>query len=111
MAQQNKFDHNHNHEEHHIIPFAVLSKVCGVLLVLTVLTVATAQMKLGVLAAPVAFLIAGVKAFLVMGFFMGLKYDAKSNRAIFATGFAFLALLFFFCALDIWTRLAQTSTL
>lgn len=111
MAQQTKFEHAHNHEEHHIIPFSVLSKVAVALLLLTALTVATARMQLGMLAAPVAFIIAFVKAMLVMAFFMGLKYDAKSNRAIFASGFAFLALLFFFCALDIWTRIGQNSTL
>jgi cytochrome c oxidase subunit 4 len=107
MAQQN----NHEHSEHHVIPFSVLSRVCGALLILTALTVFTSRLHLGVMAAPVAFLIAFVKAMLVMAFFMGLKYDAKSNRMIFATGFFFLLLLFFFCALDIWTRVQQTTTL
>ena len=110
MAQ----NHNNDHSEeggHVIVPFSVLSRVCIALLILTVLTVAASRMHLGMLEAPVAFLIAFVKAMLVMGFFMGLKYDVKSNKLIFATGFFFLALLFFFCALDIWTRIAQTSTL
>jgi len=97
--------------EHHIIPFSLLTKVCGALLVLTALTVFAARMHLGVFEGPVAFTIAAVKASLVMAIFMGLKYDEKSNRMIFATGFIFLALLFFFCALDIWTRVGQTSTL
>jgi len=111
MANNHKNDPNHSHGEHHVIPFQVLGRVAVTLLVLTVLTVATSRMHLGVLAAPVAFAIALVKAFLVMGFFMGLKYDVKSNRAIFASGFFFLLLLFFICALDIWTRVGQTSTL
>ncbi|MEZ0392008.1 MAG: cytochrome C oxidase subunit IV family protein, partial [Pseudobdellovibrionaceae bacterium] len=68
-------------------------------------------MHLGVLATPIAFLIAIVKALLVMAFFMGLKYDVKGNRLIFATGFFFLGLLFFFCALDIWTRVFQGNAL
>jgi cytochrome c oxidase subunit 4 len=102
---------NNEHHEHHVIPFNLLAKVCGGLLVLTALTVVTSRLHLGVLAAPVAFVIAFVKAMLVMTFFMGLKYDEKSNRMIFATSFIALALLFFFCALDIWTRVAQTSTL
>lgn len=100
-----------NHNEHHVIPFSILAKVCVALLVLTVLTVATAQMKLGALAAPVAIVIAVAKALLVMAYFMGLKYDEKSNRIIFSLGFVFLGLLFIFCALDIWTRIAQNSTL
>lgn len=104
---------NDNHQEggHHIIPFQVLSRVCVALLVLTALTVATSRMHLGVMAAPVAFLIAFVKAILVMGFFMGLKYETKGNKIIFSMGFVFLAIFFFFSALDIWTRIAQTSTL
>lgn len=81
------------------------------LFVLTVLTVVMARIHLGMFAAPVAFLIAAVKAYLVMSFFMGLKYDDKSNRIIFASGFFFLAILFFFSALDIWTRVVVQSTL
>lgn len=96
---------------HHIVSTAILGRVCAGLLVLTALTVLTSRMHLGVLAAPVAFVIAAIKAFLVMAFFMGLKYDAKSNRLIFATAFFFLALLFFFCALDISTRVNELSTL
>lgn len=104
---------NDKHQEggHHIIPFQVLGRVCVALLILTALTVATSRLHLGAMAAPVAFLIAFVKAMLVMGYFMGLKYEAKGNKVIFASGFFFLALLFFFSALDIWTRIAQTSTL
>ena len=104
-------NNNNEHHEHHVIPFNLLAKVCGGLLFLTVITVVTSQMHLGVLAAPVAFLIAFIKAMLVMTFFMGLKYDEKSNRIIFATSFIALAVLFFFCALDIWTRIAQSSSL
>lgn len=108
MAQQ----HQHEHNEHHVVPFQSLTRVCVALLVLTVLTVVTAKfVHLGVMATPVAFLIALVKALLVMAVFMGLKYDAKSNRYIFASGFFFLLLLFFFCALDIWTRIAQGNSL
>lgn len=107
MAQQ-----NHNHSEHHVIPFSILSRVCIALLVLTVLTVVFAKfVHLGVLGTPVAFAIALTKAMLVMAYFMGLKYDTKSNRIIFSLGFAFLLLLFFFCALDIWTRIAQGNSL
>ncbi len=102
---------NHQEGGHHIVSSAILAKVCGALLVLTILTVATSRMHLGLMAAPVAFAIAAVKAFLVMAFFMGLKYEAKMNKIIFATGFFFLALLFVFCALDIYTRIPQGSTL
>lgn len=108
MAQQQKA---HSHEEHHVVPFGVLRNVAVGLLILTALTVGASRLHLGVLEAPVAFLIAFIKAMLVMAFFMGLKYDTKLNRIIFATGFFFLAVLFFFSALDIWSRISQTTTL
>ncbi len=100
------------HEEHHVIPFSILSKVMWALLALTILTVFTAKfVHLGVLSGLVAFSIAGVKAYMVMAYFMGLKYDSKENRMIFSTGFIFLGILFFFCFLDIFTRIASFSTL
>ncbi len=102
---------NQNSQEHHIIPASILAKTAGALLLLTFLTVAAARIHLGVFAAPVAFLIAGIKAFLVMSFFMGLKYEVKENRIVFSLGFIFLGILFFFCALDIWTRVHFVSTL
>lgn len=100
-----------NNEQHHVIPATVLTKTMLALFALTVLTVAAARIHLGVFAAPVAFAIAFVKALLVMAFFMGLKYESSSNRIIFGAGFFFLFLLFFFSALDIFTRLQVQSTL
>jgi cytochrome c oxidase subunit IV len=102
--------HSHNQEHsHHIIPYGIYLKTAAALFVLTVLTVAFHEMHLGALAAPVAFLIASVKAGLVMLFFMGLKYDNNTNRVIFSLGFFFLLVLFLFSALDIWTRIAQAQ--
>ena len=104
--------HTDNHSEHHIIPFNVLTKVMIALLIATWLTVFFAKfVHLGVLAAPVALIIAITKAMLVMAYFMGLKYDNKLNQLIFATGFFFLLVLIFFCVLDIWTRVPQSNTL
>lgn len=96
---------------HHIIPLKTYFKVAGALFVLTILTVVFHEMHLGALAGPVAFLIAAVKASLVLLYFMHLKYDNMTNRVIFGSGFFFLILLFAFSALDIWTRLTESSTL
>lgn len=100
-----------NHNEHHITSSAILFKTAVALLFLTALTVICARLHLGMFAAPVAFLIASIKAYLVMSYFMGLKYDVKENRMIFATGFIFLGILFFFTVLDIWSRIPISSTL
>lgn len=103
---------SHDHGGHHVVPAALLTKILSILIVLTVLTVVTAKfLHMGHLAVPVAFAIALVKALLVIGYFMGLKYDSKGNMIIFATGFVGLALLFFFSALDTFSRVFQGSTL
>lgn len=109
---------NHSGEKHahHIIPKEIYTKVAWALIAFTFLTVGFhylfhTVMHGSALAAPVAFLIAVFKASLVLMFFMGLKYDKMDNRLIFSTGFIFLALLFIICMLDIYTRIAQTSTL
>lgn len=105
-------NHNsHGSHSHHIIPFKVYIMTALALFVLTFATVGFHQLHLGGWAGPVAFLIASIKAALVLLFFMGLKYDNMMNRVIFGTAFFFLALLFVFSALDIWTRVVEKSTL
>lgn len=108
---------NHNSDANtlhpHITPMSTYLKVAAALFGLTFLTVIAHQFhhQMGALAAPVAFLIALVKAILVLLYFMHLKDDTNMNRAIFATGFFFLAVLLFFSAIDIWTRVVEVSPL
>ena len=97
--------------ENHIVPFAIYAKVLAVLLVLTVLTVAVAQMDFGALNVLIAMGIATIKAGLVLFFFMHLKYDNKLFPVIFLTGVFFLVILFLFCELDILTRVPESSVL
>lgn len=108
MAQNHGDSHGH-----HITPLNVYIKVASALFALTFLTVIAHHFhhELGMLATPIAFLIATIKAFLVMLWFMHLKYDSVINRVTFGLGFFFLSLLLFFCGLDIWTRVIETSTL
>lgn len=103
----------HSHEEHHITPLNVYLKVAGGLFLLTFLTVGAHALRehFQPFSAVIAFAIAAVKAYLVMAWFMHLKYDTLSNKIIFATGFFFLALLFGISALDIFTRVYQGSVL
>lgn len=97
----------------HIMPMATYLKVAGSLFGLTFLTVIAHQFnaQLGVLAAPVAFLIALVKAILVLLYFMHLKDDTNLNRVIFGSGFLFLLVLLFFSVIDIVTRVHEVSPL
>lgn len=103
--------HSHGHkeilpDEHHITPFSVYMKVALALFALTFLTIAAHSVRqyLGPAAPLVAFAIAGVKAFLVMAWFMHLKYESMENRIVFALGFIFLVVLFGISITDILSR-------
>lgn len=97
----------------HIMPMATYLKVAGALFGLTFLTVIAHHfhVQLGAFAAPIAFLIATVKAFLVLLWFMHLKDDTNINRVMFGTAFFFLFVLLFFTVLDMATRVVEVSPL
>lgn len=102
----------HGHE-HHVTPFSTYMKVAAALFLLTFMTVGAHALRehFEPFGAVIAFTIAGVKAFLVMSWFMHLKYDKPTNRIIFATGFFFLGLLIAISMLDIFTRVFQGNVL
>jgi cytochrome c oxidase subunit IV len=62
-------------EKNHIVPYRVYVIVLGGLLVLTFLSIAITRIDLGALAVTGALAFAVVKSFLVMTWFMHLKYD------------------------------------
>ena len=86
--------------DHHILPLPLLLKVFGALIMLTILTVAVAQIDLGPLEIPVALGIAAVKAFLVVGYFMALKYDSPVNTLTFSLGVVFVVVFISITLLD-----------
>jgi len=57
---------------HHIIPLKVYFRVIALLMVLTVITVAASRVDFGAMNTVIAMLIASVKAFFVLAFFMHL---------------------------------------
>lgn len=112
MAHGNNSE-EHDTQGHHVTAFSTYLKVALSLFALTFLTVIAHHFNeiLGVLAGPVAFLIATIKATLVILWFMHLKDDSNTNRVIFGAGFFFLMVLIFFSGLDIVTRVIEHSTL
>lgn len=90
--------------KHHIIPYKVYYYVFGGLIFLTISTVITASIDLGGFNVPLALGIAGVKASLVVMFFMALKYDSKVNVMIFSVGLLFVVVFLAFTLLDTETR-------
>jgi cytochrome c oxidase subunit 4 len=111
MANTTSGSHDHGSHDHHIIPLKTYLTVFGALIFLTVITVLAAKVDFGAFNAVVAFAIASVKAGLVLSIFMHLKYDNMMNRVIIGTSVFFLLVLWFFCILDIVTRIGQESTL
>ena len=100
---------------HHIVSLQTYGKILGVLLVLTVLTVLVAKpvsgFDAGIFNATIAFGIASIKAVLVLGIFMHLKYDNRLNLVIFLSGVFFLIVMLLFCVIDVYSRIPVESTL
>ena len=95
----------------HVAPASLFGKVLLALLVLTILTVAVAQVHFGSLNLLIAMGIAAVKASLVMTYFMHLKWDTPVNQIAILSSFLFLSLLFVFILSDYATRGATDELL
>lgn len=90
--------------EHHITPLSTYLKIYGLLLIFTIITVVIAQFHFGWLNTPLAMGIATVKVYLVMAYFMHLKYDTKLNKITIFTAFFFAFVFFTLTAMDVFTR-------
>lgn len=77
----------------HTTAYKVLGKVLLVLLLLTFLTIAVTSIHLGVLNVTVALLIAGIKATIVLSYFMHLKHESLLLRILVGMVFALFALV------------------
>lgn len=96
---------NHEHDEHHIVPLHVNIKVFISLVVLTIITVWTAKtMHFGIFNLAVAMLIASTKVFIVMAWFMHLKYEGYTHKLMMGITIAFLLLFVTIPAIDIFSR-------
>ena len=73
----------------HVIPLGVYLGIEGILLVMTIVTIAVSYVELGFLNIVVALAIASIKALLVAFFFMHLYYDNKLYFFIFASSLFF----------------------
>ncbi len=77
----------------HVSPKSVYYSIFTALMVLTAITVFAAFVNLGNLNAPVALIIATVKATLVVLYFMHVKYSSRLTKLVVVTAVGFLALL------------------
>src|SRR3990172_5778515 len=89
-------EHDEPADDHgfaHITPVSLLATVLGVLLVLTLITVAVTKIDLGGQWNLVtAMVIATIKAGLVVTYFMHLRWDKKFHLLLFLTSVLFLIL-------------------
>ncbi len=90
--------------QRHILPLNLYLAVGSALLVLTVITVAVAQMDFGPMNLLIAMGIAVVKATLVAMFFMHLKYDNRIYMLVFVGSLLFLAVFIIFTMFDTLRR-------
>lgn len=95
------------HEVHeHVSPISLYNKIIGALFVLTGLTYAVSFADLGPASLTVAMLVATIKAALVIGYFMHLKYDDRYHLFVFAGTILFVSIFFGFTMFDLNARTA-----
>ena len=90
--------------QRHILPLNLYLAVGSALLVLTVITVAVAQMDFGPMNLLIAMGIAVIKATLVAMFFMHLKYDNRIYMLVFVGSLLFLSVFIIFTMFDTLRR-------
>lgn len=88
----------------HVVSVSVYGRVFIALLLLLGLTVAVALIEHPALGLAIALTIAGVKAVLIMLFFMHIRYDTPVVRLAAVAGFLWLALLVALSMSDLLTR-------
>ena len=94
----------HAHEDHnHVSPIPVYFVVFGALLVLTVVTYAVSYADLGSASLPVAMFVATIKACLVVGYFMHLKYEDRFYAFLLSCSILFIGIFFTITLLDVRT--------
>lgn len=76
-------------------------KIWGALVVLLGLSLVLGELKNAELATILIFGVATVKAYLVLSYYMGLKWEPKFVSYILLSALAFMAVLFFYLVPDI----------
>ena len=90
--------------KHHIIPLSTYMIVFSLLIIMTIVTVFSAQYDFGSFNIILALLIASFKSSLVLLFFMHLYYDNKVNLALILGSVLFLALFIGLTMIDVTRR-------
>ena len=84
----------------HTTEYSVLAKILLLLLFLTFLTISVTSINLAAFTVTVALLIAGVKGFLVLTYFMHLKYESMLLRILVGMVFVLFAVIVLITFID-----------
>ncbi len=84
----------------HTTEYRVLAKVLLVLMLLTFLTISVTSFHLGAFTVTVALLIAGLKGFLVLSYFMHLKYESLLLRILVGVVFVLFIVIVLITFID-----------
>lgn len=90
--------------KHHITGYSTHLIVLGVLLVLTAVTVGITRFEMGPFNTTAAMLVAGIKAFVVLAWFMHLKFESSFYKIMVALVIAIFLLVLFVTFFDYWFR-------
>ena len=91
-------------EKHHVTSYKSYILVLGLLIVLTLLSVAITQIELSRWAAIAAMLIAGIKSSFILLIFMHLKFDLRIFRIMVGLILALVVVVIFITMLDFLFR-------
>lgn len=94
---------NPHEDHHHVSPVWEFTAVFVALLILTILTYLVSFAGLGPASLPVAMVIAGTKATLVVLYFMHLKYEDRFYGFVFCVTLLFVGIFFTFTLFDMNT--------
>lgn len=105
MSQAHSAAHHDGHAHHHVASMRLLNGILGMLLVLTVLTVAVSRVHFGEsLNLYIAVGIAVVKASLVAAFFMHLLHDKAMNTIVLFFTVLTIGFFLLFTLVDMGSR-------
>lgn len=89
-----------SNEKHHIVPYKTYFLILLALIILTLLSVGITSIELGAYTVAGALLFSTIKTFLVLTFFMHLKYDKPYIKFMVAFVFAVFVVTIIITFLD-----------
>lgn len=87
-------EHSERDPKHHVTSPGFYFLIFGALMVLTAITVAVSQVDFGALNTPVALLIAGIKATLVILYFMHVRHSTRLTWVVVIGSFIWVGVMF-----------------